>query len=183
MKISGQIDGQNVSQLAKDTLFKFGTVTQEISGRKLFASGPTFNQNINLKGLSDGVNLSAVDPVTLEGPQNISVQLEFSQSLRVSDNLSVKGKISDLNIRKLQEEIVTKDGQQSLTGNLHLKENLLVEKDVLVNGTVNAVDLSELKKEDSRIVELTRDKKKRFDFGRQKYCGATKFLEKSFKGM
>ncbi|GFS48446.1 tspear [Nephila pilipes] len=133
------INGVNINELWDDAVFL--DVSQTISGNKTFKSSIFFD-NLKFKTI-DGISEDHMRKWMLKNKaQNVTGDVVFIKGLSIK-NLTVKGRINNIDIKELDDSIVKTNEPSIIEGPIVFENKLTSNGDVIVSGLIQGIDLSE----------------------------------------
>ena len=139
--LKGLINGVNITELDA-TMVKLST-DQILYGHYTFVNRTVFDEDVNVKGLLNGVDLSS-DVMLTSGDQRSTGVKEF-KNMVVNGSIEIDGKVDGVDISEFAKSRVTLSTNQTIYGEKTFEADVTVAGDIDVSAgaTVNGIDISE----------------------------------------
>lgn len=94
------------------------------------------NGDLTVNGLINGLNLAEIIP-QLAKIDDVETVIEsnvtFAGAVHVEENVDVSGKVNEVDLKKLLENVLTKTGNQTVTGHKTFRGNVTITGDIDVD--------------------------------------------------
>lgn len=114
---------------------------QEISSKLIFVNPITILHNLKTSGLINGQDLQRL--VTIDTEQNLTASYVFNGKVTIDSNLTVLGRVNNINLGDWQLRTVTASGskEQNINDLWHVNGDVSFREDVIGEGRLCGIDV------------------------------------------